>query len=48
MSTQAFSNLTDLAAERLGGKALWCTDDFFAEMENLLQQMSEEELESLL
>ncbi len=37
MSTQAFSNLTDLAAERLGGKALWCTDDFFAEMENLLK-----------
>lgn len=37
MSTQAFSNLTDLAAERLGGKTLWCTDDFFAEMENLLK-----------
>ncbi len=37
MSTTTFSNLTDLASERLGGKALWCTDDFFAEMENLLK-----------
>ncbi|MBL0103337.1 MAG: allantoicase [Bacteroidetes bacterium] len=33
----AFTKLTDLAAERLGGKALWCTDDFFAEKENLLK-----------
>lgn len=33
----AFTNLTDLAAERLGGKALVCTDDFFAEKENLLK-----------
>lgn len=32
-----FTKLTDLAAERLGGKALWCTDDFFAEKENLLK-----------
>lgn len=27
----------DLAAERLGGKALVCSDDFFAEKENLLK-----------
>ncbi len=32
-----FTNLTDLAAERLGGKAIACTDDFFAEKENLLK-----------
>lgn len=33
----AFTKLTDLAAERLGGKTLLCSDDFFAEMENLLK-----------
>ncbi len=33
----AFAALTDLAAERLGGKVLFCTDDFFAEKENLLK-----------
>jgi len=32
-----FIKLTDLAAEHLGGKALLCTDDFFAEKENLLK-----------
>ena len=32
-----FTSYTDLAAERLGGKALICTDDFFAEKENLLK-----------
>jgi allantoicase len=37
MSTNTFNNLIDLAAERLGGKALLCTDDFFAEKENLLK-----------
>ncbi len=37
MSAPAFAHLTDLAAERLGGKALLCTDDFFAEKENLLK-----------
>jgi allantoicase len=36
-NTPAFTQLTDLAAERLGGKALICTDDFFAEKENLLK-----------
>ena len=33
----AFTSLTDLAAERLGGKVLECTDDFFAEKENLIK-----------
>src|ERR1700712_3388279 len=33
----AYSMLTDLAAERLGGKVLYATDDFFAEKENLLK-----------
>ena len=33
----AFTQFTDLAAERLGGKVLYATDDFFAEKENLLK-----------
>ena len=33
----AFTQLTDLAAERFGGQALSCSDDFFAEKENLLK-----------
>jgi allantoicase len=37
MSEPAFTNLTDLAAERLGGKVLSCSDDFFAEKENLIK-----------
>jgi allantoicase len=32
-----FTKLTDLAAERLGGKVLYATDDFFAEKENLIK-----------
>ena len=32
-----FTKLPDLAAERLGGKVVFCTDDFFAEKENLLK-----------
>ena len=36
-SSPAFSSLTDLAAEKLGGKVLFCTDDFFAEKENLIK-----------
>ena len=32
-----FTKLIDLAAERLGGKAIVCSDDFFAEKENLLK-----------
>ncbi len=37
MSEPSFTKLTDFAAERLGGKTLSCSDDFFAEMENLLK-----------
>src|SRR5258705_700080 len=37
MSEPSFIKLTDLAAERLGGKAIACSDDFFAEKENLLK-----------
>src|SRR5437867_1854450 len=37
MSEPTFTKLTDLAAERLGGKAVLCSDDFFAEKENLLK-----------
>jgi allantoicase len=33
----AFAQLTDLAAERLGGQVLYSTDDFFAEKENLIK-----------
>ncbi len=33
----SFTKLTDLAAERLGSKTLLCSDDFFAEKENLLK-----------
>lgn len=33
----SFTKMIDLAAERLGGEALYCTDDFFAEKENLLK-----------
>jgi len=33
----AFCAFTDLAAERLGGKVLYATDDFFAEKENLIK-----------
>lgn len=32
-----FAKLIDLAAERLGGKVLYATDDFFAEKENLIK-----------
>lgn len=34
--TPEFTHLTDLAAARFGGKALACSDDFFAEMDNML------------
>ncbi len=33
----AFTQLTDLVSERLGGKVLYATDDFFAEKENLIK-----------
>ena len=32
-----FTELVDLAAERLGGAALFCNDEFFAERDNLLR-----------
>ncbi|MDB4995765.1 MAG: Allantoicase [Myxococcaceae bacterium] len=32
-----FTDLIDLAAERLGGAVIWANDDFFAEKENLLK-----------
>ncbi|MFT5209928.1 MAG: allantoicase [Flavobacterium sp.] len=38
MATEDFiQRSVDLAAERLGGETLDCSDDFFAEMENLLK-----------
>ena len=37
MPEPTFTKFTDLAAERLGGKAILCSDDFFAEKENLLK-----------
>jgi len=35
--TQDFTNLVDLAAERVGGAVLYANDDFFAPKENLLK-----------
>ena len=32
-----YASYIDLAAERLGGKVLFATDDFFAEKENLIK-----------
>ncbi|MFL5774308.1 MAG: allantoicase, partial [Flavisolibacter sp.] len=37
MTEPVFTKLTDLAAERLGGQTILCSDDFFAEMENLIK-----------
>jgi allantoicase len=37
MAEPSFTSLTDLAAEKLGGKVLSCSDDFFAEKENLIK-----------
>ena len=37
INAPAFTKMTDLAAERLGGKVLYATDDFFAEKENLIK-----------
>ena len=36
-NTPPFTQLLDLAAERLGGQTLVCSDDFFAEMQNMLK-----------
>lgn len=33
-----YDNLIDLAAEKIGGKVLYTTDDFFAEKENLIKE----------
>lgn len=35
-NVSAFANLTELAGERVGGIALWASDEFFAGKENLL------------
>src|ERR1700749_1176797 len=35
--TQEFTNLVDLASERLGGAVVYANDDFFAPKENLLK-----------
>ena len=32
-----FTELIDLASEKLGGAVLWANDDFFAPKENLLK-----------
>src|SRR4051812_16725308 len=37
MSDDAFLDLPDLACEDVGGAALACNDEFFAEKENLLK-----------
>ena len=37
MDEPNFTKLTDLAAERLGGKAISCSDDFFAGKVNLIK-----------
>ncbi len=37
MAEFIFTKMIDLAAEKLGGKTLLCSDDFFAEKENLLK-----------
>ena len=37
----SFASMLDLAAERLGGKVLFATDDFFAEKENALEMIGE-------
>lgn len=37
METTSFTGLIDLAQEKLGGKALLASDEFFAEKENLLK-----------
>lgn len=33
----AFTKLTDLLSERVGGKVLGCSDEFFAAAENLVK-----------
>jgi allantoicase len=42
MSTPDFTDLIDLAAERLGGAVLWANDEFFAPKESLLRAAAAE------
>ena len=35
--TPSFTQYTELASERMGGKAILCSDDFFASMHNLIK-----------
>ena len=37
-SSASFSNLIDLLSEQLGGQAMYCSDDFFASMHNLVKE----------
>jgi allantoicase len=37
LEQQFKTKYVDLASERIGGETLSCSDDFFAEMENLLK-----------
>ena len=37
IANSKYNQYTDLAAEKLGGKVLYATDDFFAEKENLIK-----------
>ena len=37
MNEPGFLKFMDLASERLGGRVLLCSDDFFAEKENLIK-----------
>ncbi|MGE0786053.1 MAG: allantoicase [Sandaracinaceae bacterium] len=37
LPSTSFTGLIDLLSESLGGRALWCTDDFFASMHNLVK-----------
>ena len=38
MIEEKLKNYTDLASEKIGGQVLYCTDDFFAEKENLIKE----------
>ena len=38
MIEERLKQYTDLASEKIGGQVLYCTDDFFAEKENLIKE----------
>ena len=38
MTKNTLLTYTDLASEKIGGQVLYCTDDFFAEKENLIKE----------